>query len=218
MTNTHDTKVCSKCGVEKPLNEYYKRVNKYPAKRKRTSDGHAGFCKSCYVNKAKKWSADNPEKRKEIAKNWENNNKEKVKELRKKTRLKPESKQKNAEWRKKNVTKYLKNKRHSDSMFALRIKMRSIIRKAFDRNGYTKRSKSQSIIGCTFEELKIHIESQFQPNMTWHNRSAWHLDHRIPLATAKTEEDVIRLNHYTNLQPLWAADNLRKSDKLDFQL
>ena len=46
--------------------------------------------------------------------------------------------------------------------------------------------------------------------MTWENRSEWHVDHIIPLATAKTEEDVYRLNHYTNLQPLWAHENIRK--------
>ena len=50
--------------------------------------------------------------------------------------------------------------------------------------------------------------------MTWENKGAWHIDHIIPTCTAKTEEDLIRLNHYTNLQPLWAEENLKKGSKL----
>ena len=52
--------------------------------------------------------------------------------------------------------------------------------------------------------------------MSWENMGKWHIDHIIPLSTAITEEDVIRLCHYTNLQPLWAEDNLKKSNKLDW--
>ena len=51
--------------------------------------------------------------------------------------------------------------------------------------------------------------------MTWENRSDWHIDHIIPIASAITEEDVIRLNHYTNLRPLWAKDNLAKGAKME---
>jgi len=48
--------------------------------------------------------------------------------------------------------------------------------------------------------------------MNWHNKGKWHIDHIIPLKAAKTEFEVIALNHYTNLQPLWAKDNLTKRD------
>jgi hypothetical protein len=67
---------------------------------------------------------------------------------------------------------------------------------------------------CSFEEFFIHIESQFIDGMSWENRSLWHIDHIIPLATAKTEEEILRLNHYTNLRPLWALDNLKKGSKI----
>ena len=217
MTDTHDTKVCNKCGVAKSLDDFYKRENKSPQKRKRTSSGYAGFCKSCYVAKAKEWANKNKSKRIEICRKYTDKNKEKIKEKAKELRGTSLYKEKKAKWRKNHVVRYLREKRQSDPMFALRIKMRSIIRKAFDRNGYTKRSKSQSILGCTFEQLKEHLESQFKHGMSWENRSEWHIDHIIPLASAKTEEDVIRLNHYTNLQPLWAEDNLRKSDKTDYE-
>ena len=103
-------------------------------------------------------------------------------------------------------------------MFAFKIKTRNLIRKAFDRNGFTKRSKSNNILGCSWPEFISHMEKQFKDGMTWQNRGEWHIDHIIPLATATCEDDIIRLNHFTNLRPLWAEENLRKSDKLEFIL
>ena len=96
--------------------------------------------------------------------------------------------------------------------------MRTKLNKVIARFGYTKRSKSNDIYGCSWVELKNHIEVQFTKGMTWENRSEWHIDHIIPLASAKSEDDILRLSHYTNLRPLWAADNLRKSDKLDYPI
>ena len=212
-----NTKICSCCKQEKSLDDFYDVKRKTPLVRNIKTDNKVARCKQCYVAKAKEWSAKNIKKRLEISRKYTEKHKDKIKEKAKITRGTESYKNKAKEWRKNNVTTYLRNKRQSDPMFALRFKMRSIIRKAFDRNGYTKRSKSQSILGCTFEQLKKHLESQFQPGMSWENRSEWHIDHIIPLASVKTEEDVIRLNHYTNLQPLWAADNLRKSDKMDYE-
>lgn len=211
-------KICSCCKQEKSLDEFYDVKRKTPLVRNIKTDNKVARCKQCYVEKSRQWSLSNKDKRKEISKKWSDKNKEKIKESNKKYRNSDQYKEVSKKWRKENIVNYQRKRRHIDEMYALKVKMRSVIKKAFDRNGYKKRSKSQSIIGCSFEELKIHLESQFQSGMTWENRSEWHIDHIIPLATAKTEEDVIRLNHYTNLQPLWAADNLRKSDKLDFQL
>ena len=70
-----------------------------------------------------------------------------------------------------------------------------------------------------FKELRSkgvtipHLEKQFAIGMSWENRSEWHIDHIIPLSSAKTEDEVYKLCHYTNLQPLWAEDNLKKSNK-----
>ena len=80
--------------------------------------------------------------------------------------------------------------------------------------GYTKRSKTFDILGVDFDTFKKHIERQFTKGMTWNNHGEWHYDHIIPISSAKTEEEVIKLNHYTNFQPLWAEDNLRKSNKI----
>lgn len=118
-----------------------------------------------------------------------------------------------------NKTASIKNKRRrlNDPLYQCIDRIRARINQVFRLNGYTKRSRTYEILGCSYEFLMGYIESKFQPGMSWENRSEWHIDHIIPLASAKTEEDVIRLNHYKNLRPLWAEDNLRKSDKMDYQ-
>jgi 5-methylcytosine-specific restriction endonuclease McrA len=71
------------------------------------------------------------------------------------------------------------------------------------------------ILGCTFEEFKVYLESKFDENMNWENQgSYWQMDHIIPISSAKSEEDVYRLNHYTNFQPLYWKDNLSKGNKI----
>jgi hypothetical protein len=79
-----------------------------------------------------------------------------------------------------------------------------------------KKSKTFEIIGCTPEFLKEYIEKQFIKGMEWSNHSVygWHIDHIIPLSSANTEEEIYKLCHYTNLQPLWAENNLKKSNKI----
>ncbi len=69
-------------------------------------------------------------------------------------------------------------------------------------------------LGCSLEYLKNHLESKFQPGMTWENQGKWHMDHIIPLSSTKIEKDLYKLCHYTNLQPLWAVDNLKKGKKI----
>ena len=73
-----------------------------------------------------------------------------------------------------------------------------------------------NIVGCTPIELKEHIEKQFLEGMTWENYGfrGWHIDHIIPLASVDSNDDVYRLSHYTNLQPMWASDNYKKGDKI----
>lgn len=71
-------------------------------------------------------------------------------------------------------------------------------------------------IGCSLEELKNHLEKQFKVGMTWNNWSlfGWHIDHIIPLSSAKTESEMIKLCHYTNLQPLRAEENHKKGSRI----
>ena len=77
-------------------------------------------------------------------------------------------------------------------------------------------------MGCTPEFFKKHLEKKFHPHpitneaMTWknHTTNGWHVDHKDPLDLAMTSEDVVELSHYTNLQPMWATENLKKSNKI----
>jgi hypothetical protein len=93
-------------------------------------------------------------------------------------------------------------------------RMRSNLRGAFKRRGYKKNTKSHKLLGEEWTVVKDYFELLFQEGMTWDNMGKWHIDHIIPLSGTETEEDVIRLCHYTNLQPLWAEDNWEKSDKI----
>lgn len=113
-----------------------------------------------------------------------------------------------------NANVYQKSRRASDPLFSLRCGVRTALCNFISRRGYSKKSSTQEIIGCTWEFLKEHIESQFPEGMSWENRSQWHIDHRIPLAKAATEEELIALCHYSNLQPMWAEENLAKGDKV----
>jgi len=109
----------------------------------------------------------------------------------------------------------LQKKLKEDSLFKLKHNIRGLIRMSFKNIGHNKKSKTFEILGCTSQEFYEHIESQFLEGMNWDNRKLWHIDHIIPISLAKTEEDVIKLNHYTNLRPLWAIDNIRKSNKIE---
>lgn len=85
---------------------------------------------------------------------------------------------------------------------------------ALKNSGFKKGSTTEKMLGCTFRQFSKHIETQFTDGMSWDNRSEWHLDHIIPLSCATTIEGLEKLSHYTNIRPLWAADNLAKSDNL----
>lgn len=118
------------------------------------------------------------------------------------------------------IKKYLKDKKKEQTvvrsnapMIRLKKNIRSLIRKAIYKRGYTKNSSTNAILGCDYEFFFNHITSLFAEGMGWHNRSAWHIDHIIPVSTAKNESELIALNHYTNLRPLWVRENIIKSNK-----
>ena len=83
--------------------------------------------------------------------------------------------------------------------------------------GSTKSGSITELIGCTIEECRQHLENQFEAGMSWDNHGEWHIDHRRPCASFDlvNEEEQRMCFHYTNLQPLWATDNLSKNDDFD---
>jgi hypothetical protein len=93
---------------------------------------------------------------------------------------------------------------------------RKLLSNALNRLNQTKNNSTVKMLKYSALELKNHITSLFTEGMSWDNYGEWHIDHIIPLSSSKTEEEIYKLIHYTNLQPLWAKDNLIKSNKLDY--
>lgn len=113
-------------------------------------------------------------------------------------------------------------KRNSDTLFKLKGNLRTLLGNAFRRNGFSKSGRAQEILDCSFEELKIYLESKLESWMTWKNYGkyngelnyGWDIDHIIPLTNATNEAEMIKLNHYKNLQPLCSFKNrVIKRDK-----
>lgn len=92
--------------------------------------------------------------------------------------------------------------------------MRSRLLQSINTNA--KSGSAVTDLGCSIDELKKYLESKFQPGMTWENIGEWHIDHVKPLSQfdLTIREQFLEACHYTNLQPLWAADNLKKSDQV----
>jgi hypothetical protein len=107
-----------------------------------------------------------------------------------------------------------KKRRNSDSLFKLKIYVRNRIGFYLKKNTVTKRNNTFKIVGCSPQELKIYLEQKFIDGMCWDNQGEWHIDHIIPLSFAKTEKDLYKLCHFTNLQPMWGIENIRKGKKI----
>jgi len=103
-----------------------------------------------------------------------------------------------------------------DPLYRLKHNISVSINKSMSKKGFKKNERAHTILGCSYEEFKIWIENRFMEGMTWKNYGMWQYDHIIPIDSALTEEEAIKLNHYTNFQPLWKLDNIRKGKKLNW--
>lgn len=157
------------------------------------------------IDRNKKYYYNNIDKYKITKKEWRDKNKEKV--------LK-----KSKEYGKKNrklLTEYEKTRRNNDPLFRTIRYVRNRINQYLKSKNYIKNSKSFDLIGCSPEFLKSHIENQFTEGMSWDLMGKKiHIDHIIPLSSGRNIDEINKLCHYTNLQPLWAKDNLVKSKKI----
>lgn len=160
----------------------------------------------------KKYFQLHREERREKMRLYYQLNKEEIKKLRKEQYLA------NCEEFKKKICKRHLERLKEDSNYKLRGHMRTRISNALKRNGAQKATNTVNLLGCTVPELKKHLESKFIEGMTWDNygMSGWHVDHIIPCASfdLTNEEQQKKCFHHTNLQPLWAEDNMKKSDKI----
>ncbi len=194
------------------------------------------ICKKCYSKQSyiknknkiqsvqKKWKLNNIERVKNIQRKWEIANPDARKAANAKWRNKLTSKKKryksNKQWYENNKeyhNKYIKNKRLNDENFRIKVNLRSRLSQAV-KNGQKSGSAIKDL-DCSIFYLKRHLEAQFQPGMTWGNYGlyGWHIDHIIPLFNfdLSNSKEFKKACHYTNLQPLWAKDNLSKNGHTD---
>jgi hypothetical protein len=172
----------------------------------------------------RKWAAANPEKAKQYQrKHYKANSEKRIQDAAKWHVANPkkakESSRKyyeaNREKRIQSVVKRrAKKRKEGDPVCLMTERVRSRIHMALRQKGFSKKSKTEKMLGCSFRHFTKHIESQFTDGMSWDNRSEWHLDHILPLACATTIEGLEMLSHYTNIRPLWAAENREKADNL----
>jgi hypothetical protein len=109
---------------------------------------------------------------------------------------------------------YHKKRLEVDELYKLKVSTRNLIRKSLTKKGYVKSSRTYEILGCSYEDFKLHLENLFLPGMSWDNRKYWHIDHIIPLDFALNEDELLQLNYFTNLRPLWENMNLEKSNSI----
>jgi hypothetical protein len=169
----------------------------------------------------KNFRKENAEKIAAYNKEYAKKNKETIKEKRKIRSLKNKNKiiETTNAWKDKNKDRireynreYTLKRYNSDPVFKLKLNQRTRTRAVLKT---AKSTKTSELLGCSYEELKIHIEQLFINNMSWENMGKWHIDHIVPLAAfdlTKKENQIIAFN-YKNLQPLWAIDNLKKGAK-----
>jgi hypothetical protein len=117
----------------------------------------------------------------------------------------------------KSLSSFLRRRRSKHPSAKIRKNLRNRIRRMLHNalNNSPRNIKKTALVGCNRLELKAHIEKQFKPGMSWDNYGEWHVDHIKPcvLFDITKKEDLVAMNHYTNLQPLWAKDNLSKGAK-----
>jgi hypothetical protein len=112
-------------------------------------------------------------------------------------------------------TDYERTKRQTDPVYRFRTSFMCLISQYLRKRGYKGGKGVWEIVGCDFETFLQYIKSQFSEGMCLenygHSGECWNIDHIIPISTAKNDDDLERLNHYTNLRPMWAHENYIKS-------
>lgn len=269
---TPNSKVCTKCNIEKPINqfrknkqgyiftvclqceynsnmeryykvrmknEHYKKVYEAKTEQDVLLKEHKKKCLVCFqvkdlsefyyrkdLKEYRNWCKECEKKR---TKSFYNDNKEDVLEKQHKfykenQKMILQRKKEYAKTHKKQLRdyhqKYVFNRRRNDDIFHFKSQVRHLINQSFRRYGKQKKGKTEAIVGCDFETLYNYLLKTFIKNYgyEWDGIEKVHIDHIIPLAIANTEEEIIKLCHYTNLQLLKENDNLKKNDKIDWKI
>jgi hypothetical protein len=234
-------KVCIKCKLKKDLEKFCKNKNNkdgFSSVCKECEKKRAERYRISQYEYHKIWNKNNPEKLKKYQNTYLEKNPHMTRSARNKRYLENEEfrekerirrKQwyiKNIDRERKKSQKYYhenkqlcrkkhnewrKNKMKSDPFFRMKKNLRDRIRSFLKGELLSKRTKD--IIGLEMNEFRKYIESKFTDGMTWENYGMWHLDHKKPLYLGTNNKEILELNYYTNLQPLWAEENIQKNRK-----
>ena len=217
------TKLCKKCNEEKEETNfrYKKKGNKFYL---------YSYCKEC----EKKYAINNRDKKRLVDKKYRDNHKEEIKRRRNSKLYYQEYKEKMKlymsfyvpQWRKKNkdkIKQYIAKERikiKNNELLYFKHRIRKQIARSFKCKGYYKKYHTDEIVGIPLKDLFVYLKKTYKDNYgyEWDGKELVHIDHIIPLSTATTEEEIINLCYYTNLQLLKAKDNLQKSNKLEWKL
>ena len=235
------TIICNKCHIEKDVSmfEFRNDTKKY---RNTCKDCMKQGYKDYYsshkeerhiynVEYGKKYRAENKDKLSQVGKEYYEKNKDKMKERHKRNNRKrylekrdeilqysKEYKRTHKEQTRIRIHEYEKTRKEKDPLFKLTKQVRTIINASFSSKGYKKNTKTEKILGCDIKFFINYLLNTYKNNYgeDWDGKEEVHIDHVIPLATANSEQDILKLCHYSNLQLLKAKDNLEKHDKLDW--
>lgn len=216
-----ETKACNKCGKIKELSKF--------TKSKQYKSGYTCICKECANAKMQIWRdknrghvknlntlqkklkrLENPEVYHKYNKDYYDSHKDI--EIKRSTDYQINNKDKvNKTRRKRHKERY-----ETDIIYRICFTTRNRLKSFLKIKTINKQNKTFDIIGCSSEYLKFYLETQFKDGMSWDNYGlkGWHVDHKIPLSSAKNEDEIYKLAHYTNLQPLWADENYNKGVKI----
>lgn len=233
-------KTCSTCKIEKPIDLFSKNKSKKDGHQEKCKQCEKDYYwknkeeitkrrkqsfeenKESILNKRAEYYKKNQDKKILYSRKYREENREKVLAYKKEHYYNNKDyyskKHKDyAERNKEHLSVYHKNycamRRSSDPMYRVISATRSRISNVCKSIQTKKGWKTLDAIGCSKEYFKSYIESKFTDGMSWDNYGEWHIDHIKPMRLAKTEEEVFKLSHHTNLQPMWWFDNLMKAGK-----
>jgi len=180
-----------------------------------------GGCYQCQKIYTKRWYHNNINRDKQRQKKWREKNKKKLKTYQKKYDEVNKEKRKRymRKWRQDNSSYgkiYHRDRKRRDPLYKMIANLRSRLWHALMAKTWRKNSTFNEYIGCSQSHLKTYLEKKFLRGMIWQNYGEWEIDHIRPLSSASNINDLIKLCHYKNLQPLWVEDNRRKSFTIPF--
>jgi len=205
--------ICKKCGNDKEIEEFTK-CSSY-------KNGYRNICKECrkiYRDKKTEY---------ESYKKWADKNREHLNEKARVLRASKPKKIRNkqsAEDRRLKQNEWYRNKIKTDPIYRLRNNIKRKINSSLTRKNLIKNTNTQNILGCSYLEFKMYIESLWKPWMNWCNYGiyngepnyGWDIDHIIEVSNGQTIDEIYKLNHYTNLQPLCSYENRVVKQKLQY--